>query len=60
LGTEKTHFLSEVVQLTADWNQYGRKFNEICWVHRCICKEEKIWWANDEKCGQQGEKARLI
>jgi len=35
-------------------NKKGRKFNEICRIHRCTCK------ADDEKGGERVEKARPI
>jgi len=39
-------------------NQQGRKFNGICWVHSCIFEEGRIRRVNDEKGGEQAEKAR--
>jgi len=41
--------------------QQGRQFNEICRIHRYICKESrKMGRANDEKGGGRSEKARPI
>jgi len=45
--------------LSQNENQYRRKFNEICLVHRCICKESRKNRENIDEKGSVTKMAKL-
>jgi len=47
---------SQAVGLPETKNQQGRSFDETCWVHICISKENKKRKSNNE---QGGDKLKL-
>jgi len=45
--------------LTGDLKEQGRKFDDTCRVHICICKDSKNRKINDEQGGDKQKKQDL-